>query len=568
MKEERITDSRNPHIFKRKRCRMIFCRINDINEFFIFCMLDHVFFDIILKIILQLGNIVKSALLQPGTSHANKLAHLLHLSNSRRASVAHSTSQSTDELSEDDARSALVRNNTFNTFRNQSGEDVSLFRTLFTTSLGDVRADTSHTANDLDLPAVLDENMAGRFFGTCEHVAEHDGACAGAESFGDVATALDTTVSDEGNAVLARDLEALVDGGELGNARAGDDARDADRTGTDTDFEAVGSGFDEGFGSLTGGHVARDDVDLGGDGVGLESLDHVDADGRVAMSDVDNDEVGAGFDEGDSAINVTALDADGGADAETAEPVDVRVLHLGELADVARSHETDQSEGLIDDGEIADAVLEHQRLTVREWEIRILGGDEALARCHDVAGARVRSGELEVSARDDSEKSAVRRDDHQTAHTAFAAVPVHGLNEFFALGINTDGDGILDVVRLSTLNLSDHLALLFDGAEAVEDADSSFASDGDGHVLLADGVHVAGDNWDVQGDVLGDFGFGRDVLARTDGRVLRNDENIIEGQTLNDGTDVGHISIGMIFEFFFFKYILVCVIWFFIANTF
>ena len=49
---------------------------------------------------------------------------------------------------------------------------------------------------------------------------------------------------------------------DLRHTHAGNDARRADRTGTDADLHGVGAGFDQVSRTFGGRHVAGDDVDV------------------------------------------------------------------------------------------------------------------------------------------------------------------------------------------------------------------------------------------------------------------------------------------------------------------
>ena len=119
-----------------------------------------------------------------------------------------------------------------------------------------------------------------------------------------------------GHAGLTRRERRLVDGGDLGHADAGDDARGADRARSDADLDGIHARIDERLGALARGDVAADDVDVGEARVGLDPADDVDDARGLAVRGVDDEHVDAGVAQRLGALPGVAEEADGGADAQ------------------------------------------------------------------------------------------------------------------------------------------------------------------------------------------------------------------------------------------------------------
>src|SRR5436305_11977247 len=99
-----------------------------------------------------------------------------------------------------------------------------------------------------------DDQFAGAFIDSSKETTEHDGISTGGDSFGDITRILDTTIGDHRYIVGASSRCTVVDGGDLGHADTGDDAGGADGTGTNTYFDGIDTGGDQGFGRFRGNH--------------------------------------------------------------------------------------------------------------------------------------------------------------------------------------------------------------------------------------------------------------------------------------------------------------------------
>src|SRR3546814_3157920 len=72
------------------------------------------------------------------------------------------------------------------------------------------------------------------------------------QSFGDIARGAQAAIGDDRHIQFRCRLDAVEDGGELRHADPGNDARRADRSGTDADLHPVGAAVDQRPGRLAG----------------------------------------------------------------------------------------------------------------------------------------------------------------------------------------------------------------------------------------------------------------------------------------------------------------------------
>ena len=117
-------------------------------------------------------------------------------------------------------------------------------------------ADRSHAAIRLEGAALVQNQLAGTLVGAGEQGADHDCARTRGQRLGDIAGILDATVGDDRNARVFRGAEGFGNRGDLRNAGTGDYPRSANGSGTDADFDAIGSGARQLAGAIESGNVA------------------------------------------------------------------------------------------------------------------------------------------------------------------------------------------------------------------------------------------------------------------------------------------------------------------------
>src|SRR5262249_52300554 len=142
------------------------------------------------------AHIVYVALTHARVGNADKHRSGPHLLDVLTAGVSHRSSQTTCELVEYLDHAALVRHAPLDPFRNQFLELGSSI--LEITVRGAVAlahgAQGPHSAIGLVGRALIQLDLTGRFLGSGEEAADHDGVCPGNERFGDITREADTAV--------------------------------------------------------------------------------------------------------------------------------------------------------------------------------------------------------------------------------------------------------------------------------------------------------------------------------------------------------------------------------------
>lgn len=104
-----------------------------------------------------------------------------------------------------------------------------------------------------------------------------------------------------------------------------------------------------------------------------------------------------------------------------------------------------------------------------------------------------------------------------------------------------DDDRLKEDVSLGSLHLFYLLALFRNGQETMDDTQTTTLGHFLGHSEFSDGIHGGGDDRNVQGNVLGELGLDDALSSTIDVTVLRNHQNIVEGQSHLDVGAVEHV---------------------------
>ena len=287
---------------------------------------------------------------------------------------------------------------------------------------------------------------------------------------------------------------------------------------------ASSAGLDQCAGAAGGGDVAGDNFDVQ---VVLDTADHIQDGGVVAVGGVDDEGIDAGVGEFAGAVEGLTLDADGGGDDETALVVVDGVGELLALGDVFDGDEAAEDALVVDDGQLFDAVFVEAVLGLLEGGADG-GGDEAFAG-HEVGdGAGLVVGEAHVAVGEDADEASVLIGNGDAGD----AVAGHDGVGFGESGGGREGDWIDDHAGLGALDLVDFADLVVGGEVAVNDADAAGAGHGDGHGGLGDGVHGGGHEGYVESEVGRDAGAGGDL----------------GGQDVGPAGDKKHVVVGKAFD--------------------
>src|ERR1043165_4523676 len=383
-------------------------------------------------------------------------------------------------------------------------------------------ADRAHTAIRLERAALVEDRLARRFVGAGEKRADHHAVRAGGDGLGHVAGELDAAVADERHVVLLRGARAVEDRGDLRDAGAGDDARRADRAGSDADLDGVDTELAEVARAFVRGNVAGDELRRRKDF--LELPDRVHDGGGVRVRGVDDDDVDLGVDERAGAVEAVAADADGGAAAEPAERI-LRGLRIApRLLDVLDGDEALEVAVGVDDEELLDAMLVEDlaRLLERGADGR---GDEVLLG-HALGDRQVEARlEAQVAVGENADELAVGVGHRHAGDFVF----LHDLQRLGDRLPRPHGDGVDDHARLGALDLVDLFRLLLDGHVLMDDAEPALLGHGDGQARLGDGVHRCGDDGDVEADLAREARGDVDEVGMDVG-AGGTEEDVVEGE--------------------------------------
>src|SRR3954469_10864902 len=460
-----------------------------------------------------------------GDLHELRLA--AHLVDGGAAGVSHACAQAAEQLLDHPDRAALVRDAALYAFRDQLVDvhvgilEVAVGRTLLH------GAERAHAAIRLVRAALEKLDLAGRLVGAGEERAEHDGVRAGGNGLRDVAGVAHAAIGDEGHARFLERRGDVLDRSDLRHADARNNARGADRAGTDADLDAIGAMVDERLRGVAGADVAADDLHVRI--ARLDPLHAVEHALRMAMRGIHHQDVRTGLDQGGDALVGAFADADRRADAQLPLGVLAGVGMLGFLEDVLNRDEALQMEFLVHHQHALEAVLVHELDRVLPART-FAHGDELLLRRHDVLHRLVEVGlEAQVAVGDDADHLAAVLH-HREAGNPVRALQLHHLAHAH---LGRDGHRVAQHAGLEALHLGHLRRLLLGGEVLVHDADAAFLRDGDGEARLGDRVHRRRHDRNVQLEAAGEAGAEVGV-ARQDARVGGKQQHIIEGQRLLD----------------------------------
>src|SRR5688572_1146250 len=347
---------------------------------------------------------VRFAQTHGGRAHETRLG--AQVVDGAAAGVAHAGLEPADQLVDRLRQRAAIRDAPLDPLGDQLGVAGHLALEVPVAAAGAHRADRSHAPVHLVAAPLVQDDLARRLVGAREQAADHHRLRAGGDRLGDVARIFDATVGDQHRVRRRQRLGAVVDGGDLGDADAGDDARRADRARTDAHLDRVRARLGQRQGRFAGGDVAGDDLRLGKVPPYVRHGLHDVA--RVAVRGVDADDVAAGLDQPVDTFVAIGTDADGAADAQLAAVVLRRVRVLLRLLDVLDGHQALEEPGRIDHEQLLDAVLVQQLLGALERR-PLADGDELLG--HHRADRLVQVAlEADVAVGEDADRPSVGRD--------------------------------------------------------------------------------------------------------------------------------------------------------------
>ena len=264
------------------------------------------------------------AFLEAGGGDAHQAGPGPQLLDGGAAGEPHAGAQAAGELGEHLVEAPFVGDHALDPLRHQLGQAAAAGAraAVLEVAVGAAAGhggERSHAAVGFEGAPLVEDGLAGALLGAGEERADHHRMGAGHQGLGHVAGELDAAVGNDGHVVSGRGARAVHDGGDLGDAGAGDDAGGADAPRPDAHLDGVGAALDESPRPLLGGHVAHHQLDLG------EALAQhrrgVEHAAAVGMRGVEHQEIDLGLDQRRRALQVVAGGADRRAHAQPPELV-------------------------------------------------------------------------------------------------------------------------------------------------------------------------------------------------------------------------------------------------------
>ena len=247
--------------------------------------------------------------------------------------------------------------------------------------------------------------------------------------------------------------------------------------------------------------------------------DHVEDALGVAVGAVDDEHVDALLGEQVGAIVVVRTARDGRGHAQPV--LRVAVVHGVEVAhermDVGEAVEADEAVPPVDERELADAVLLHDGVGLRERRVR-RGGHELRHGHHHGRDERVGAGgEADVGAREHAREAPLFVEDRVVAE--IERLRLARGEDVGDLLRRDERDRVADEAVEVLLDAKDLLGLAFRREVLVDDADAAEHRHGDRHARLGHGVHRGAHERDVEAHTGGE--------ARGDVRVIRQEVGVL-----------------------------------------
>ena len=430
-----------------------------------------------------------------------------HLGDAAAAGVAHAGAQAADHLVDDRRHRALEGHAAFDAFRHELLDFArGVLEVAVLAALGH-RTQRAHAAIALVATALEQLDLARGFLGAGEHAAHHHGGGTGGNGFCKVTGVAHAAIADERDAVL-QGVGDIHDGRNLRHAYAGDDARGADRAGTNPHLDGIGTRIGKRQRGLGGGDVAADDLQF----IAILLLDRRDAIQNalaVAVGSVDHHHIHARIHQRSHALVGVRPRAHSRAHAQATTLVLAGIGMVGGLLHVLDGDQPAQLEGIVHHQHFLDAVLvqlaDHLVLA-RAFTHR----DEAFLGRHHAADGRIKTGlEAQIAAGDDADELAVVH--HRHAGDALRTGQRQHLGNGHGRG---DRDRFEDDAALVLLHCHDLGGLARGSHVLVDDAQAAFLRQRDGEAGFGDGIHRCTEQRNVEADALRQLGGGVDLTRQ------------------------------------------------------
>lgn len=458
--------------------------------------------------------------------------------------VAHAALEATDQLAQSIVNAA---GDLFESFNSLGGDLIVAGGVIgFTVAVADGGtgfhgAVAAHAAVLLiEFPINL-HDAAGGLHATGEQTAAHDGIGEG-EGLDEVAAFGDATIGDGVDPEAASGFGADVECGKLGDADAGDDAGGADGAWPLADFDGIGPAFGEVLEPFGGSDISGDEGEVGK--FGAEELEDLADAAGVAVGggngeDIDPfpDEV-VGMGEDAVAVEFAAIGprgGDGGSAAEAeggvAGGADGGPFLFPDALNVGHGEEPLEDAMVVENDELMDTHVVGEEaiggVNGIITEIFFADGKDLVEGGHGVDDADAPVAIFNDTPAEEAEEPVVLIDDGERME--FKA-PLFDHGEYITdVAIGADGNRFLNQAVDIIFDPSDQANLIAFGHIVMDDADTAVAGHGGGHGSLGDGIHIGGEEGNVEFKLFGDAGIDAG-LAREDLAEAGGEGDIVEGE--------------------------------------
>src|ERR1035438_4596129 len=237
------------------------------------------------------------ALAHAGSGDAYEPRSGTHLLDTVAAGLPHRRAQAAGQLIQNRDQTALVRPSAFDALGHELFElgrcvlEIAVSRTVFIRH----RPERAHASISLVRCALIEFDVAWRFFGAGEHAANHDGVRPGYDRLGEIAGIADTAIRDQRHTRALERRSDISHRRDLWHADAGHDARGADGARADAHLDGIGTGGDQIERAFARDDVAGDQLQTAP--ARLEARNHLEHTARMSMRSIDHDHIDARFEQ-------------------------------------------------------------------------------------------------------------------------------------------------------------------------------------------------------------------------------------------------------------------------------
>src|SRR5271165_6978744 len=440
-------------------------------------------------------DVVYVAFAKAGRCDAEEFRFVLQFADRSRAAISHAGAQAADKLINHLGQRTFIRDAAFDAFGNEFAAGFLGVAIGSALSYGH-RTHRSHSAIALECAALIQNGLAGAFFGAGQETADHNRIGAGRDGLGYVTREFDAAVRDQRHARSTGCAGAFRNRGDLRHARAADHARGANGPWTDADFNPIGAQCDKIARAFEGRDVARQQLNVRhGSLNGRNGFEHPFI---VGVRRIDRDDVHFSAHQLLRALQEIACRAYRRSHAQSSLRILGRRRVFQLLLNIFDGDEALQVELIVDDEQLFDAVFVKDLLSLFERGADRDGDQVFLG--HDLRNRQVRTRfEAQVAIREDADQTSVGG--HWNARNA---IPFHHFERVGNEFVRRDRNGIDDHAALTALYAVHFLGLALDGHVAVDDAHAALLRERDGEMRFGNGIHRRADDGNIERDVAGE----------------------------------------------------------------